>query len=62
MRINIMSIFHLVPAVLFLPFGQYAGDTPIPRQDDGYIGPFAFNFDFHYFGTIFNTFYVRTIN
>ncbi len=45
----------------FEPFNNTGGDgwTALPRNDDGFVGPIALNFDFSLFGTVYNSVFIN---
>ena len=47
-----------VPLASFYSFGSSAGDTSLPRNDDGYSPLITLTTAFPYFGTNPNTLYV----
>ncbi|XP_019854776.1 PREDICTED: protein mesh-like isoform X3 [Amphimedon queenslandica] len=66
MEMSILKIFLLfflagcVSSASLFPYGVSAGDSELPPNDDGSIGPLNFTYGFIFYGTTYTTFYVNT--
>ena len=54
----LLKFVEAVPLASFYTFGSSAGDTSLPRNDDGYSSLISLTTAFPYFGTNPNTVYV----
>ena len=54
----LFRLVEAVPLASFYTFGSSAGDTSLPRNDDGYSSLISLSTAFPYFGTNHNAVYV----
>ena len=54
----LLKLVEAVPLGSFYTFGSSAGDTSLPRSDDGYSSLISLSTPFPYFGTNHNAVYV----
>ena len=57
----LLKNLEAVPLASFYSFGSSAGDTSLPRNDDGYSSLITLTTRFPYFGTNPNTLYVSVL-